>query len=66
MQEITDSYKTIKEKSEGLYKEKGSKFIANAIPVANEEEVKDALEDIKKMHHSARHHCYEFTSFFFV
>ena len=34
------SYQTIKALSEGLYKEKGSKFLAFAVPVQSEEEVK--------------------------
>lgn len=57
---ITDEFKTVKNKSEGLYKEKGSKFYASAIPVDNEDHVKDILEAIKKQHHSARHHCYAY------
>jgi uncharacterized YigZ family protein len=55
-----DSYLTLKEKSEGLYKEKGSKFIALAFPVQNEEEVKQHLEDAKKDYYDARHHCYAY------
>ena len=53
-----DTYKTIKEKSEGLFKDKGSKFIAYAFPVETEEEIKEILNQVKKEHHSARHHCY--------
>jgi uncharacterized YigZ family protein len=53
-----DIYKTIKEKSEGLFKDKGSKFFAYAFPVETEEEIKEILTQIKKEHHSARHHCY--------
>jgi uncharacterized YigZ family protein len=53
-----DTYKTIKEKSEGLFKDKGSKFIAYAFPVENEDEIKEILNQIKKEHHSARHHCF--------
>ncbi len=53
-----DTYKTIKEKSEGLFKDKGSKFIAYAFPVETEEEIKELLTQLKKEHHSARHHCY--------
>lgn len=53
-----DIYKTIKEKSEGLFKDRGSKFFAYAFPVETEEEIKEILTQIKKEHHSARHHCY--------
>jgi uncharacterized YigZ family protein len=55
---VTDTYKTIKSKSEGSFKDKGSKFFAFVFPVKNEEEVKELLTQIKKEHHSARHHCY--------
>lgn len=55
---MTDTYKTIKSKSEGSFKDKGSKFFAFVFPVENEEEVKELLTQIKKEHHSARHHCY--------
>lgn len=53
-----DSFKTIKKQSQGIYKEKGSKFIGLAFPVANETEIKEILDKIKKEYHDARHHCY--------
>ena len=55
-----DKYKIITTLGEGVYKEKGSKFIAAAFPVNSEEEVKAALSDIKKKYFDARHHCYAF------
>ncbi|MDL2314821.1 YigZ family protein [Bacteroidales bacterium OttesenSCG-928-C19] len=55
-----DTYKTIESPSEGLYKEKGSKFIAFAIPATTEEEIKEHIAQIKKNHHDARHHCYAY------
>jgi uncharacterized YigZ family protein len=54
----SDSYLTIKAFSQGLYKEKGSRFIALAYPVTTQEEIKSILEYIRKEHHSARHHCF--------
>jgi uncharacterized YigZ family protein len=53
-----DTYLTIKSVSEGLYKEKGSRFISLAYPVSDQEEIKCILAQVKKVHHSARHHCY--------
>jgi uncharacterized YigZ family protein len=53
-----DTYLTIKAFSQGLYKEKGSRFIALAYPVNTEKEIKSILENIRKEHHSARHHCF--------
>lgn len=55
-----DTYHTIKKAAEGLYKEKGSKFIALAVPVHNEDEVKQKLVEIRKTYHDARHHCYAY------
>jgi uncharacterized YigZ family protein len=56
--EYTDTYKTIKAPAEGRYKEKGSKFLAYAFPVLNEQEIKEITIRLKKEHHSARHHCF--------
>lgn len=56
--EYTDTYLTIGAPAEGLYKEKGSKFIAYAFPVSNEQQIKDIASRLKKEHHSARHLCF--------
>ncbi|WP_372756108.1 YigZ family protein [Labilibaculum sp.] len=55
-----DTYKTIQKPSEGLYKEKGSKFIAYAYPVTGEEEIKSLINSLKKEFYDARHHCYAY------
>ncbi|HHT03581.1 MAG TPA: YigZ family protein [Bacteroidales bacterium] len=55
-----DSFLTIEEKSEGIYKEKGSKFISFAFPVKDTDEIKDIIKDIKKEFFDARHHCYAY------
>ncbi|RPH32806.1 MAG: YigZ family protein [Bacteroidales bacterium] len=60
MQIFDDTYQTIGGKAEGLYKEKGSKFIALAYPVISEEEVKEILLSLRKEYHDARHHCYSY------
>jgi uncharacterized YigZ family protein len=54
----SDTYLTIKAFSQGLYKEKGSRFIALAYPVTTQEEIKNILDNIRREHHSARHHCF--------
>lgn len=56
----TDTYKTIRAVSTGLYKEKGSRFISSAFPVSDEKEIKLIVEGIRKEHHEARHHCYAY------
>ena len=55
-----DTYKTIAGPSEGIYREKGSKFIALAFPVETEAEVKEKLAEIQKQYFDARHHCYSY------
>jgi len=60
MQIIDDTYQTISGKAEGLYKEKGSKFIALAFHVTSEDEVKEILASLRKDYHDARHHCYSY------
>ena len=55
-----DTYKTIENISEGLFKDRGSKFIAHAIPVNNESQVKEHLSALRKIYHDARHHCYAY------
>lgn len=56
---IKDTYKTIVDASEEtLFKDRNSKFFGYAFPVQTEEDIKDALEGLKKQHHSARHFCY--------
>jgi uncharacterized YigZ family protein len=51
-------YHTIEKPAEGLYKEKGSKFLAFAYPVGSEEEIREKLGSLRKQHYDARHHCY--------
>jgi uncharacterized YigZ family protein len=55
---MSDLYRTIEKPSEGLYKEKGSKFLAMAYPVKTQEEIAQRLSELRKKYHDARHHCY--------
>ncbi len=55
-----DRYLTFGQKSEGVFKEKGSRFLAFAFPVNTEEEVKEIIRDLKKTYYDARHHVYAF------
>ncbi|HOX81477.1 MAG TPA: YigZ family protein [Chryseolinea sp.] len=52
------SYRTIQKPVKGSYKEKGSKFLAFAFPVASEVEIKENLEALRKEYFDARHHCF--------
>ncbi len=55
-----DTFLTIASASEGIYKDKGSKFLAFAYPVSNEEEVKEKVDSLRKKYFDARHHCYAY------
>jgi uncharacterized YigZ family protein len=60
MEILDDAYLTISSASRGIFKEKGSKFLAFAFPVTSEEQVKDHLAALRKEFHDARHHCYAY------
>ena len=51
---------TLSAPTTGEYKEKGSKFLAFAFPVSNEDEIKEALASLRKEYFDARHHCYAY------
>lgn len=57
---MDDTYLTISRTSEGIYKEKMSKFLAFAIPVVSVEEVKTQLEKYQKEYYDARHVCWAY------
>jgi len=52
------SYRTIAKPAEGLYREKGSRFMAFAYPVDSEADVKEHLSFLEKKYFDARHHCF--------
>jgi uncharacterized YigZ family protein len=53
-------YRTIAKPGEGLYKDKGSKFLPYCFFCETEDEAKQLLDDIRKAHHTARHYCYAY------
>ncbi len=53
-------YREIKQLAIGKYNCKGSKFIAYAVPVRSEVEIKEKLDQIKKKEKKARHFCYAY------
>lgn len=60
MDRIQDTYRSIAARSEGLYKDNGSRFLAFACPVETEEEVKGIVDALRKEYHDARHHCFAY------
>lgn len=55
---MVDSYLTLQNPSSGEFKDRGSKFFAFAWPVRSEEEALSHLENLRKEHFKARHHCF--------
>lgn len=53
-----DSYNTIAAPAEAVFKDKGSKFLAYAWPVTDEQQVKPHLDALRKKYYDATHHCY--------
>ena len=57
---MSDFYKTLKAPSEGIYKEKMSKFISFAVPVASADEAKAVVKQYQKEYYDARHVCWAY------
>ncbi|MFC5284802.1 IMPACT family protein [Pedobacter alpinus] len=57
---FNDTYQTIAKPSEGVFKDKGSKFIAYAYPFQSEIGLKETIQELKTEHPKARHHCYAY------
>ena len=58
--QVKDTYSSIAGRSDGLFKDNGSRFIAQAYPVETEDEVKEIVGRLRKEYHDARHHCYAY------
>lgn len=54
------SFKTVHKHSEIEIIEKKSRFIANVLPVCNEQEALDFISNIKKLYYNARHNCFAY------
>ena len=57
---MSDFYKTLKGVSQGIYKEKMSKFIAFAQPAQSADEAKALIKQIANKYHDARHCCWAY------
>jgi uncharacterized YigZ family protein len=57
---FSDEYQTIESVSQGMFRDRGSRFISFAIPASNESQVKHELESLRKQYFDATHHCYAF------
>lgn len=54
------TFKTITAPSFAEFKDRGSRFLGYAFPVATTEEIKLSLQNLKKDHPKAVHHCYAY------
>lgn len=53
-----DTYRTIEKPAEGLFRDRGSKFLAFAYPITAETEIKAIVAKLKSEHPKANHHCW--------
>jgi len=55
---MNQSYLTIKQSGESLFKDRGSRFIGHALHAETEEQAKEILDVYRRKYHDARHHCF--------
>jgi uncharacterized YigZ family protein len=53
-----DTYRTIENPCEGIFRDRGSKFLAYAFPITSETEIKEIVGGLKAEHPKANHHCW--------
>ena len=53
-----DTYLTIEKPAEGIFRDRGSKFLAFAYPIKSENDIKPILSTLKTEHPKANHHCW--------
>ena len=57
---MEDTYRTIRDLSEGYYTEKRSRFLSFALPVRTPDEVKTLIDAYRKKYYDARHVCWAY------
>lgn len=55
-----DKFKTIAEATTSLFKDRGSKFLGYSFPILSTEDVKAKINEVKKEHPKATHHCFAY------
>ncbi len=53
-----DTYFTIEKPGEGIFRDRGSKFLGYAYPVNSDQDIKDIVAKLKQEHPKANHHCW--------
>ncbi len=57
---MKDAYQTIAAPTTGEFRDRGSKFLAYAYAIQTVDEGQQRLEEVRKLHPKARHHCYAY------
>ena len=57
---MEDTYRSIRDLSEGYYTEKRSRFLSFALPVRTPDEVKTLIDAYRKKYYDARHVCWAY------
>ena len=55
-----DTFQTLTQATEGQFRDRGSRFLAFAYPIAREGDAKKRLEALRHEHPKANHHCYAY------
>jgi len=58
--EMKDSYQTVRNPSTGSFRDRGSRFLAFAYQVHTVDQVHRILEQLRREHHNAKHHCFAY------
>jgi len=53
-----DTYRTIDKPTEGLFRDRGSKFITFVYPITADSDIKPLLAQLRSEHPKANHHCW--------
>src|SRR6185312_17053277 len=53
-----DTYVTIDAPAEGIFRDRGSKFLGYAYPIKSDQDIKSLIANLKQEHPKANHHCW--------
>lgn len=53
-----DTYFTIEKPGEGIFRDRGSKFLGYAYPINSDQDIKDIVAKLRQEHPKANHHCW--------
>ncbi|MFD2146527.1 IMPACT family protein [Mucilaginibacter antarcticus] len=53
-----DTYRTIQHPAEGIFRDRGSKFLAYIYPIQSDLEIKAIVQSLNTEHPKANHHCW--------